>query len=136
MLSWSTIEFQKQLLEQKELQNAVNAIRWGTNYLMKAHPKPNVLYREIGDPDSENSSGKYVPVAGTRMAAAWLQRATNKKEYHDYLDKQVTVAMLEQRLVGMTYQNDNFEDRRSDYQLAEPAIVTIEPLVGVLARLV
>jgi len=31
--------------------------------------------------------------------------------------------------------NDNYEDSRSDYQLAEPATVTIAPLVGVLAYL-
>lgn len=32
-------------------------------------------------------------------------------------------------------QNDNYQDSRTDYQLAEPATVTIAPLVGVLAHL-
>jgi len=31
--------------------------------------------------------------------------------------------------------NDNYEDSRNNYQLAEPATVTLAPLVGVLAHL-
>ena len=31
--------------------------------------------------------------------------------------------------------NDNYEDSRNDFQLAEPATVTLGPLVGVLASL-
>ncbi|RDX91993.1 Endoglucanase 12, partial [Mucuna pruriens] len=55
MLSWSTIEFSDELGRQKELQNALAAIRWGTDYLLKAHQQPNVLYGEVGDPDSDHS---------------------------------------------------------------------------------
>ena len=47
MLSWSTIEFKDQLEKKNELTNALAAIKWGTDYLMKAHPQPNVLYGEI-----------------------------------------------------------------------------------------
>jgi len=55
MLSWSTIEFNEQLSQQEELQNALSAVKWGTDYLMKAHTSPDVLYGEIGDPDSDHS---------------------------------------------------------------------------------
>ncbi|CAJ1932943.1 unnamed protein product [Sphenostylis stenocarpa] len=55
MLSWSTIEFEDQLSEHKELKNALDAIKWGTDYLIKAHTDPNVFYGEIGDPDSDHS---------------------------------------------------------------------------------
>jgi len=55
MLSWSTIEFNDQLSKQNELQNALRAIKWGTDYLIKAHASPDVLYGEIGDPDSDHS---------------------------------------------------------------------------------
>ena len=54
MLSWSTIEFKDQLEKKNELTNALAAIKWGTDYLMKAHQQPNVLYGEIGDPDSDH----------------------------------------------------------------------------------
>jgi hypothetical protein len=54
MLSWSTIEFKDKLQEKNELENALSAIKWGTDYLMKAHQQPNSLYGEIGDPDSDH----------------------------------------------------------------------------------
>ncbi|KAK7310410.1 hypothetical protein RJT34_07914 [Clitoria ternatea] len=54
MLSWSLLEFKDQLSQQNELRNAINAVKWGTDYLMKAHPQPQVLYGEVGDPDSDH----------------------------------------------------------------------------------
>ncbi|KAK1582550.1 hypothetical protein Q3G72_016165 [Acer saccharum] len=43
MLSWSTVEFRSQLEAKKELSNALDAIKWGTDYFIKAHPQPDVL---------------------------------------------------------------------------------------------
>lgn len=54
MLSWSTIEFRSKLDAKSELSNALDAIKWGTDYLIKAHAAPNVLYGEIGDGDSDH----------------------------------------------------------------------------------
>ena len=49
MLSWSTIEYSNKLRLKKELANAMNTIKWGTEYLIKAHPTADVLYGEVGD---------------------------------------------------------------------------------------
>ncbi|OIW05375.1 hypothetical protein TanjilG_28840 [Lupinus angustifolius] len=54
MLSWSTIEFEDKLTEKNELDNALSAIKWGTDYFIKAHTEPNVLYGEVGEPDSDH----------------------------------------------------------------------------------
>ncbi|KAJ1427620.1 Six-hairpin glycosidase superfamily [Sesbania bispinosa] len=54
MLSWSAIEFRDKLSKKNELQNALSAIKWGTDYLMKAHPEADILYGEVGDPDSDH----------------------------------------------------------------------------------
>ncbi|CAK7349943.1 unnamed protein product [Dovyalis caffra] len=55
MLAWSTVEFRAQLEAKKELSNALEAIKWGTDYFIKAHPQADVLYGEIGDGDSDHS---------------------------------------------------------------------------------
>ena len=47
-LSWSVIEYGKQLANNGELGYAMEAIQWGTDYLLKAHREPNVLYGEVG----------------------------------------------------------------------------------------
>lgn len=49
MLSWDVVQFGRQLEAKKELTNALDAIKWGTDYLIKAHPQPNVLYGQVGD---------------------------------------------------------------------------------------
>ena len=55
MLAWSTIEFRSELTAKKEIANALSAIKWGTDYLIKAHPEPDVLYGEVGDGDSDHA---------------------------------------------------------------------------------
>lgn len=55
LLSWGAIDFQSKLSAKHELPNALKAIRWGTDYLIKAHPQPDVLYGEVGDGDSDHA---------------------------------------------------------------------------------
>lgn len=55
MLAWSVVEFEPQLRARGELSNARRAVKWGTDYLIKAHPLPNVLYGQVGDGGSDHS---------------------------------------------------------------------------------
>jgi len=54
MLSWSVIEYRTQLQNSGQLGSALEAIKWGTDYLIKAHPEPNVLWGEVGDGVSDH----------------------------------------------------------------------------------
>ncbi|KAH9617971.1 hypothetical protein KSS87_010723, partial [Heliosperma pusillum] len=45
-MSWIVIEYGRQIANNGELANTLEAIKWGTDYLIKAHPEPNVLYGE------------------------------------------------------------------------------------------
>nr|AID55382.1 glycoside hydrolase family 9 C4 [Gossypium hirsutum] len=54
MMSWSIIEYGKQMGANGELGHAMGAIKWGTDYLIKAHPEPYVLYGEVGDGNSDH----------------------------------------------------------------------------------
>lgn len=54
MMSWSLIEYGKQMAAGGELNNALDAIKWGTDYLIKAHAEPNVLYGEVGDGNTDH----------------------------------------------------------------------------------
>ncbi|KAL3699271.1 hypothetical protein R1sor_017293 [Riccia sorocarpa] len=48
-LAWGVIEYRSQLEQLGQLQYALDAIKWGTDYFIKAHPEPNVLWAEVGD---------------------------------------------------------------------------------------
>ncbi|PQQ16758.1 endoglucanase 6 [Prunus yedoensis var. nudiflora] len=47
MMSWSIIEYGKQMAASGELGHAMEAVKWGTDYFIKAHPEPYVLYGEV-----------------------------------------------------------------------------------------
>ncbi|XP_047312858.1 endoglucanase 17-like [Impatiens glandulifera] len=53
MLSWSVIEFGG--LMKSELQNAKEAIRWATDYLLKATSHPNTIYVQVGDANKDHA---------------------------------------------------------------------------------
>ncbi|CAN6236649.1 unnamed protein product [Urochloa humidicola] len=54
MLSWGVLEFDKEMVAANNLQRALDAIRWGTNYFIKAHTEPNGLWVQVGDGDSDH----------------------------------------------------------------------------------
>lgn len=45
MLSWSILEYGEQM--GKEAKNATGSLKWTTDYLINAHPSPNVLYIQV-----------------------------------------------------------------------------------------
>ncbi|CAL4896239.1 unnamed protein product [Urochloa decumbens] len=55
MMSWGILEYGKQMASAGELRNAMDAVKWGTDYFIKAHPEPDVLYGEVGDGDTDHS---------------------------------------------------------------------------------
>jgi Glycosyl hydrolase family 9 len=54
MLAWSVIEFGPDIEGAGELQYALEAIKWGTDYFVKAHTHPDVLWAEVGDGDTDH----------------------------------------------------------------------------------
>ncbi|XP_047337391.1 endoglucanase 6-like [Impatiens glandulifera] len=54
MMSWSIIEYGRQMAQSGELSHAMDAIKWGTDYFIKAHPQPYVLYGEVGDGNTDH----------------------------------------------------------------------------------
>lgn len=47
MLSWGAVEYRKEISDLAQLGQTLRAIRWGTEYFMKAHPQPNVLWGQV-----------------------------------------------------------------------------------------
>ncbi|GLT57521.1 hypothetical protein SLA2020_304870 [Shorea laevis] len=54
MLSWSVIEYGDEIAFAGEYHHALEAIKWGTDYFIKAHTHPNVLWAQVGDGDSDH----------------------------------------------------------------------------------
>ncbi|KAK7276525.1 hypothetical protein RIF29_17666 [Crotalaria pallida] len=54
MLSWGAIEYMQEIADAGELEHTMEAIKWGTDYFIKAHTSPNVLWAEVGDGDTDH----------------------------------------------------------------------------------
>ncbi|XP_042374755.1 endoglucanase 6-like [Zingiber officinale] len=54
MIAWGVAEYGRQMETSGELGHAMEAIKWGTDYLLKAHPQPFVLYGEVGDGNTDH----------------------------------------------------------------------------------
>ncbi|KAL9296287.1 hypothetical protein ACSQ67_022183 [Phaseolus vulgaris] len=54
MLAWGAIEFNKEITNLNQMGHALWAIKWGTDYFVKAHTQPNVLWGQVGDGVSDH----------------------------------------------------------------------------------
>ncbi|KAF0915544.1 hypothetical protein E2562_036697 [Oryza meyeriana var. granulata] len=54
MLSWGAIEFGDDIAAAGEWHHALEAIKWGTDYFVKAHTHPFVYWAEVGDGDTDH----------------------------------------------------------------------------------
>ncbi|GAU32805.1 hypothetical protein TSUD_152540 [Trifolium subterraneum] len=54
-LSWAAIFYKAEFEATNEMGNIQDAIRWGTNYFLKASSRRNKLYVEVGDPVDDHN---------------------------------------------------------------------------------
>ncbi|KAL6888504.1 hypothetical protein ACP4OV_009530 [Aristida adscensionis] len=54
MLAWGVIEYGGGVAAAGELGHALRAIKWGTDYFVKAHTAPNELWAQVGDGESDH----------------------------------------------------------------------------------
>ncbi|KAH7840150.1 hypothetical protein Vadar_013255 [Vaccinium darrowii] len=53
MLAWGVLEFGEYM--DAELEHALEAIKWGTDYFLKATSTPGVVFAQVGDPNSDHA---------------------------------------------------------------------------------
>lgn len=63
MLSWGTIEYGNQLNKAGELENVEAAIKWGADYLLKAHTGPTELYVQVHVTHMLGKDGRVSPTS-------------------------------------------------------------------------
>ncbi|KAI3843519.1 hypothetical protein MKW92_036121 [Papaver armeniacum] len=54
MLAWSVVDFGKYLSAKNEITNALDAVKWGTDYLIKASSSEFIFYAGVGDGHSDH----------------------------------------------------------------------------------
>ncbi|GLJ24982.1 hypothetical protein SUGI_0478310 [Cryptomeria japonica] len=54
-LAWGALHYEEQLKAAGEIQNVRDAIKWGTDYFLKASATPNQLWVQVGDPQADHN---------------------------------------------------------------------------------
>ncbi|MCO5564930.1 hypothetical protein L7F22_018600 [Adiantum nelumboides] len=72
MLSWGVVEYGAQMDSAGELENALAAIRWATDYLLKTTSKPGVIYAQVGDPNSDHACWERAEDMDTPRSVFWV----------------------------------------------------------------
>ncbi|KAJ4960798.1 hypothetical protein NE237_020708 [Protea cynaroides] len=73
LLSWSIIDFGKNM--GSELHNAVKAVKWGTDYLLKVTAVPGTVYVQVGDALSDHNCWERPEDMDTLRTAFKIDRA-------------------------------------------------------------
>nr|XP_054749385.1 uncharacterized protein LOC129254871 [Lytechinus pictus] len=55
LLAWGIIEYQDAYISAGEYENALDSIKWATDYFMKCHVSPNEFYAQVGDGHFDHS---------------------------------------------------------------------------------
>jgi len=55
ILAWGGITFKDGYVNAGQYEYLQDALKWGTDYFIKAHPEPNVLYGQVGDGNTDHS---------------------------------------------------------------------------------
>ncbi|KAL3638607.1 Endoglucanase 3 [Castilleja foliolosa] len=75
MLSWSVIEFEKQMKQSGDWESAWEAINWATDYLLKCASEvksKNKLYVGVGEPDSDHKCWERPEGMDTVRSVYWV----------------------------------------------------------------
>ncbi|XP_056174488.1 endoglucanase isoform X2 [Syzygium oleosum] len=54
LLSWTATEYQREIAAANQLWYLRSAIKWGTDFLLRAHTSPTTLYTQVGDGNSDH----------------------------------------------------------------------------------
>lgn len=55
IIAWGMLEFKEAYVDAGEWNNAVDMVKWGTDYFIKAHPSVYELWIQVGDGKADHS---------------------------------------------------------------------------------
>eukprot|EP01135_Chromosphaera_perkinsii_P010393 Nk52_evm65s2118 gene=Nk52_evmTU65s2118 len=76
MMAWGVIENTDTFDDAGELEYAMEAIQWGTDYFIKCHPEDETFYAQVGDAYYEHSAYWGPPQGYTGERPSWQINAT------------------------------------------------------------
>ncbi|XP_022157127.1 endoglucanase-like isoform X2 [Momordica charantia] len=54
LLSWTAAEYEEEIASVKQLDHLRSSVRWGADFILRAHTSPTTLYTQVGDGNSDH----------------------------------------------------------------------------------
>ncbi|KAG2398262.1 Endoglucanase 4 [Vigna angularis] len=103
MLAWSVVEFGD--LMGSELKNALDAIRWGTDYLMKATNIPNMVVAQVGEPYADHDCWERPEDMDTPRTSYYLTKEKPGSELSAEIAAALAASSIAFRTTHASYSN-------------------------------
>ncbi|PKI77425.1 hypothetical protein CRG98_002198 [Punica granatum] len=134
VLSWAILEYGDQMKVVNQLEPAQDSLKWITDYLVAAHPKDNVLYIQVGDPDKDHKCWDRPETMTEKRPLIMLNTSTSGTEVAAETAAALASASLVFKSVDSTYSSTllkhaeqlfTFADKyRASYSVSIPQVQT------------
>ncbi|GAB2288236.1 hypothetical protein Dimus_022577 [Dionaea muscipula] len=72
ILAWGVVEYSSHFNGKNQLEYVLDTIKWGTDYFIKAHHQPNLLYAAVGDGESDHRCWERPEDMTTPRTVFWI----------------------------------------------------------------
>ncbi|XP_020115236.1 endoglucanase 24-like [Ananas comosus] len=103
VLSWSILEYGDQMSAVKQLNPALDALKWITDYLINAHPSDNVLYIQVGDPEIDHKCWERPETMAEKRPLTKIDQKTHGTEVAAETAAALAAASLVFKSINTTY---------------------------------
>ncbi|XP_078442769.1 glycosyl hydrolase 9B7 [Wolffia australiana] len=145
VISWSILEYGDQMEAVKQLEPAQDSLKWITDFLVNAHPKENVLFVQVGDPDIDHKCWERPEVMSEKRPLTQINESAPGSDIAAETAAALASASIVFRSVDSSYsavllkharQLFNFADKyRGLYSESVPSVQTFYNSTGYLDEL-
>ncbi|XVF89014.1 hypothetical protein PTKIN_Ptkin19aG0097200 [Pterospermum kingtungense] len=118
-LAWSAIAYCSELKSAGELENVQAAIRWGTDYFLKAASRRNKLYVQVGDPEKDHQCWVRPENMKTPRTVLLINESTPGTEIAAETSAAMAAASIVFRTVDRTYSRRLLNKAKLLFQFAK-----------------
>ncbi|AEE82789.1 glycosyl hydrolase 9B14 [Arabidopsis thaliana] len=119
LLSWAALEYQNEITFVNQLGYLRSTIKWGTNFILRAHTSTNMLYTQVGDGNSDHSCWERPEDMDTPRTLYSISSSSPGSEAAGEAAAALAAASLVFKLVDSTYSSKLLNNAKSLFEFAD-----------------
>ncbi|KAL9293632.1 putative cellulase [Arabidopsis thaliana] len=119
LLSWAALEYKNEITFVNQLGYLRSTIKWGTNFILRAHTSPNMLYTQVGDGNSDHSCWERPEDMDTPRTLYSISSSSPGSEVASEAAAALAAASLVFKTVDSTYSSTLLNHAKSLFEFAD-----------------